>query len=210
VREHGPLPVDSVLALAAGLAESLTAMHAAGVVHRGLKPSNVLLAEDGPRLIDFGIWQAAEATPGFMSPEQAEGGDVGPSSDVFSLGAVLVFAAKGQGPFGSGSTTALIYRVVHSPPDLHRVSAQVRPLVKRCLAKDPSQRPAAADFPALTGDVKPVTGWLPDSILRAFPRDPVPAAEQAVTAWQQPPPPQPAAPQPPPAPQARRRRLWRR
>ncbi len=186
VREHGPLPADSVLALAAGLAESLMAIHAAGVVHRDLKPSNVLLAEDGPRVVDFGIWRPAEAgSPGFMSPEQAEGGDVGPSSDVFSLGAVLVFAAKGQGPFGSGSADALIYRVVHSPPDLHRVPAQVRPLVQRCLVKDPSQRPAVAGLLALAGTVKPVTRWLPA--------------------------PRPTAPQPRPGPDSQaRRRLWRR
>ena len=101
-----------MLALAAGLAESLGAIHAAGVVHRDLKPSNVLLAEDGPRVIDFGISRAAEATsltrtglvvgsPGFMSPEQAEGREVGPASDIFSLGAVLAFAATGEAPFGS-------------------------------------------------------------------------------------------------------------
>ena len=229
VREHGPLPVDSVLALAAGLAEGLSVIHAAGVVHRDLKPSNVLLAEDGPRVVDFGIRSAAEpGSPGFMSPEQAEGGDVGPSSDMFSLGAVLVFAAKGQGPFGSGSTDALVHRVVHSPPDLHRVPAQVRPLVKRCLAKDPSQRPAATDISALADAVKPVAGWLPESITRAFPRDPEPAEEQAVMSWEQPALPRPAAPKPPPAPdpqappapdpqappapdpQAPRRRFWRR
>jgi len=117
VTEYGPLPAASVRALAAGLAESLTAIHGAGVVHRDLKPSNVLLAQDGPRLIDFGISHTAEATSltragfvmgsaGFMSPEQAESGDVGPPSDVFSLGAVLVFAATGEGPFGTGSTSA--------------------------------------------------------------------------------------------------------
>ena len=111
VSEHGPLPAASVLALARGLAEGLSAIHAAGVVHRDLKPANVLLAEDGPRVIDFGISRAVEASalthtglvvgsPGFMSPEQAEGREVGPPSDIFSLGAVLAFAATGQGPFG--------------------------------------------------------------------------------------------------------------
>jgi serine/threonine protein kinase len=126
VSEHGPLPAPSVLALAAGLAEGLVAVHAAGVVHRDLKPMNVLLAADGPRIIDFGISRAGEATsltgvafvvgsPGFMSPEQAAGGDVGNASDIFSLGAVLAFAATGEGPFGTGSSDALLYRVIHNP-----------------------------------------------------------------------------------------------
>src|SRR6516225_12098468 len=111
VRGHGPLPARSLMALAAGLAEGLNAIHAAGVVHRDLKPSNVLLAEDGPRVIDFGISQAAGpsaagaglviGSPGFMSPEQVLGYDIGTPSDMFSLGAVLTFAATGHGPFGS-------------------------------------------------------------------------------------------------------------
>ena len=112
---HGPLPVTSVAALAAGLAEGLSAVHAAGVIHRDLTPSNVILAQDGPRIIDFGISSAVGATaltgtgftigsPGFMSPEQAEGKPVGPPSDIFSLGAVLTFAATGAGPFGSGNS----------------------------------------------------------------------------------------------------------
>ena len=126
VAKRGPLPPGSVLDLAAGLAAGLNAIHAAGVVHRDLKPSNVLLAEDGPRLIDFGISGASGAaaltrtglaigSPGFMSPEQAEGRPVGPPSDIFSLGAVLAFAATSEGPFGPGSTVALIYRVIHRP-----------------------------------------------------------------------------------------------
>ena len=127
VEQQGPLPDSSVLALAAGLAEGLIAIHAAGVIHRDLKPSNVLLAQDGPRIIDFGISSAAEATaltgtgfmigsPGFMSPEQAEGLTVGPASDIFSLAGVLIYAARGEGPFGSGDTAALLYRVVHGKP----------------------------------------------------------------------------------------------
>ncbi|MGH3270699.1 MAG: serine/threonine-protein kinase, partial [Trebonia sp.] len=154
VNEHGPLPEASLLALAAGLAEALAAIHAAGVTHRDLKPSNVLLAEDGPRVIDFGISRAAESTtltqtgltigsPGFMSPEQAIGTEVGPPSDVFSLGTVLAFAATGKGPFGGGTTASLLYRVVHETPDLDGVPAAVRPLIERCLVKEPAQRPTA-------------------------------------------------------------------
>ena len=155
VEVHGPLPEASVLTLAAGLAEGLEAIHAAGVVHRDLKPSNVLLAADGPRVIDFGISRAVEATaltqsgmvmgsPGFLSPEQAEGGTVGPPSDVFSLGAVLAFAATGENPFGTGPTPALIYRVIHQDPNTDGLPGSIRPLVERCLAKDPSLRPTSA------------------------------------------------------------------
>src|ERR1700734_3146196 len=154
VAAHGPLPAGSLLTLAAGLAESLNAIHAAGVVHRDLKPSNVLLSEDGPRVIDFGISRAVESTsltqsglvigsPGFMSPEQAEGFDVGPPSDIFSLGAVIAYAAAGQGPFGAGTTAAMLYRIVHGEPHLEQVPPDVRPLVERCLAKNPLQRPTA-------------------------------------------------------------------
>ena len=175
VEAYGPLPAGSVSTLAAGLAEGLAAIHAAGVVHRDLKPSNVLLADDGPRVIDFGISRAMEASaltqsgtvmgsPGFMSPEQAEGGVVGPPSDVFSLGAVLTFAASGEGPFGEGSAAALIYRVVHQLPDLTRLPGQIRPLVERCLAKQPSRRPTTTDVLAQVGSDEPAAGWLPDPV----------------------------------------------
>ena len=126
------------------------------MVHRDLKPANVLLAEDGPRVIDFGISRAVEASalthtglvvgsPGFMSPEQAEGREVGPPSDIFSLGAVLAFAATGQGPFGSGSTPALVYRVVHGGPQLDLMPAEVRsladgawPRIRPCVPPPPT------------------------------------------------------------------------
>ena len=180
VYDHGPLPPRSVLSLAAGLAESLVAIHKAGVVHRDLKPSNVLLAEDGPRLIDFGISRAAESTsvtragfvigsPGFMSPEQAQGGDIGPPSDIFSLGAVLTFAATGEAPFGGGSTAALVFRVVFGSPQLDAVPNAIRPLVERCLAKDPGQRPTASELLTDIGAMQPATGWLPDPVTSAFP-----------------------------------------
>ena len=151
VRSRGPLTAASLLALAAGLAKSLTAIHAAGVVHGDLKPSNVLLAPDGPRVIDFGISQAAEAaplaraglvvgTPSFMSPEQAAGEGVGSLSDVFSLGAVLAYAATGRKPFGAGQPAAVLERVVREAADLEGRS-------RRGTAADrtmPGQGPGAA------------------------------------------------------------------
>ena len=179
VDTHGPLPETSLLALAAGLAESLNAIHAAGVVHRDLKPSNVLLAEDGPRVIDFGISRAAESTmltqaglvvgsPGFMSPEQAMGHQIGPPSDIFTLGAVLGFAATGEGPFGTGTTAALLYRVVHGTPSLDQAPATVRPMIEHCLAKDARQRPTANGLLAEAGALQPGENWLPDSLTRTF------------------------------------------
>ena len=132
------------------------------MVHRDFKPSNVLIAEDGPRVIDFGISRAVESTaltqaglvigsPGFMSPEQAAGYEVGPPSDIFSLGAILAFAATGEGPFGTATTAALLYRVVHGIPSPDRVPTEVRRLIERCLAKDPSQRPTADGLLAEVG-----------------------------------------------------------
>jgi serine/threonine protein kinase len=182
VKEHGPLSARQVMALAAALAEGLNAIHAAGVVHGDLKPSNVLLAEDGPRVIDFGISHAAETaplthpglvmgSPGFMSPEQAMGRKVGPLSDVFSLGAVLAFAATGERPFGTGTPIALLDRVIHGTPNLDKVPPEVRPLVQRCLAKDPSERPSAAGLLAELGALQAETGWEPESIMGVFPRD---------------------------------------
>jgi serine/threonine protein kinase len=162
VAQRGPLPATSLLELAAGLAEGLSAIHAAGVIHRDLKPSNVLLAQDGPRVIDFGISVAAETSPltrtglligspGYMSPEQVEGREVGTASDIFSLGAVLAFAATGEAPFGSGSAPTLAYRAVYRQVNLDGVPAEVRGLIDRCLAKDPGRRPAARDLTFAAG-----------------------------------------------------------
>jgi serine/threonine protein kinase len=180
VERQGPLPEASVLALAAGLAEGLIAIHAAGVIHRDLKPSNVLLATDGPRIIDFGISSAAGATaltgtgfmigsPGFMSPEQAEGMTVGPSSDIFSLAGVLIYAARGEGPFGSGDTAALLYRVVHGKPNMDGVPDHLRALIKRSLARDPKRRPGATEFLSELSAAYPsaadLSNWLPPHLL---------------------------------------------
>ena len=170
VARYGPMPVRPALALAAGLAEGLSAIHAAGVVHCDLKPSNVLLCQDGPRVIDFGISRAAGAvsvtgaglvvgSPGFMSPEQALGEEIGPPSDIFSLGAVLTFAATGGGPFGHGSSPELAYRLVYGTPGLDQLPADLRPLVEQCLAKDPGRRPTAGEVLAAANAMQPAAGW---------------------------------------------------
>jgi serine/threonine protein kinase len=153
VAKSGPLPEDAVWRLAGGLAEALQAIHAQGLVHRDLKPGNILIAADGPRVIDFGIsrttsgtvvtaTQTTIGTPAYMSPEQAQGHPVGPASDIFSLGSVLAFAATGAPPFGGGEAFAIGFRVVHGDPDLTRVPASLRPMIDACLAKDPAARPA--------------------------------------------------------------------
>ncbi|MCX5370346.1 bifunctional serine/threonine-protein kinase/ABC transporter substrate-binding protein [Streptomyces sp. NBC_00103] len=157
VDTFGPLSLASVRVLGVRLAEALGAVHGAGLVHRDVKPGNVLLAPDGPRLIDFGIARAPEATaltssgvivgsPGFLSPEQARarGGEIGPPSDVFSLGCVLAFAATGVRPFGGGGAAGMLLRTVYEEPDPTAVPDGLAPLLRACLAKDPSARPTLA------------------------------------------------------------------
>jgi eukaryotic-like serine/threonine-protein kinase len=169
VHDFGPLTPTAVLTLAAGLAEGLEVIHAAGVVHRDLEPSNVLLAQDGPRIIDFGISRAAglpgvtrtglvTGSPGYMSPEQAEGGVAESASDMFGLGSVLAFAATGREPFGTGSLPSVLYRVVHSQPDTDGIHEPLRSLLARCLAKDPAWRPTASQVVAELRAAQPGTG----------------------------------------------------
>jgi eukaryotic-like serine/threonine-protein kinase len=182
VREFGPLPPASVRALGAGLAEALSAVHGLGLVHRDVKPSNVLLALDGPRLIDFGITRALDAavqltrtgllvgSPGYLSPEQAQGQAAGPASDVFSLGAVLAFAAAGTPPFGEKQPVAtLLYRVLREDPDLGRLDPELRALVAACMAKNPAERPTPEQVRVALESSRDtvqlgVAGWLPPAI----------------------------------------------
>ncbi|MGI5379209.1 serine/threonine-protein kinase [Streptomyces sp. CA-251387] len=156
VARRGPLPVPAVLWLVAGVAEALQAIHGVGIVHRDLKPSNVLLAADGPRVIDFGISLAADATshtatgaavgtPQFMAPEQATAGEVTAATDIFALGQTAAFAALGEPLYGDGPSATVLYRIVHSEPDLSRLPEQLRPLIARCLAADPEERATPAE-----------------------------------------------------------------
>lgn len=200
VARHGAFPPPSLLLLVAGVAEALGAIHGAGVVHRDLKPANVLLSADGPCVIDFGIARAADATaltrgglvigtPAFMAPEQALGTPVVAASDVFSLGQLTVFAATGRPAFGEGTSHGVLYRIVHEQPSLDGVPEPLRPLVERCLAKDPAARPSAAEVVADCQALAPGTGlsrgpgWLPPEVAREVaarpPSDAAPAPRPA-------------------------------
>jgi hypothetical protein len=182
VAEYGPLPEASVFRLLGGVAEGLTAIHAAGLVHRDLKPANVLLAADGPRVIDFGIAHAVDATsltssgamlgtPAFMSPEQVAGKPVSSATDVFALGHLVAFAATGHSVFGDGHFSSLIYRIMQEEPDLGGCPDSLRDFVAQCLAKDPAQRPDLAETmvfakSGLAGQTMQLAdgSWLPDPV----------------------------------------------
>lgn len=156
VGDEGPLGWPEAARVGAALADGLVKVHEAGVVHRDLKPSNILLSPKGPRIIDFGIaWSRGASTlthvgtavgsPGFLAPEQVRGAAVTPATDVFAFGATIAYALTGDSPFGSGaSSEVMLYRVVHEEPDLSAVPPQLAPLVRACLAKEPTERPGAA------------------------------------------------------------------
>ncbi|MFF3493324.1 serine/threonine-protein kinase [Streptomyces sp. NPDC002795] len=242
VRRYGPLPAASVHALADGLLHALRDIHAAGIVHRDLKPSNVMLAVAGPRVIDFGIARALETSveslltstgvtvgsPGFMSPEQIKGQEIGPGSDVFSLGCVLAYAATGQLAFGQGATNqhAVNYHAVESEPGLGRVRDRpLRELIARCLTKDVGARPAVAgllDAPDRTTPKAAEGAWLPPQLVAALAQraamlldvEAVPLREEPTDRATYDLKPRAAAPEPAPAPsptaepERRRKRRW--
>ncbi|WP_330355703.1 serine/threonine-protein kinase [Streptomyces chartreusis] len=186
VADSGALPPHSVRALGAGLAEALAAVHELGLVHRDVKPSNVLLTLDGPLLIDFGIARAMDGTasltstgvsigsPGYMSPEQILGKGATGAADVFSLGAVLAYAATGEPPFSGDSSAALLYKVVHEEPELDALDGELRELVAACLVKEPGARPAPGEVArrlAPQGAASLVAGgWLPGPLVEQVSR----------------------------------------
>ncbi|WP_141724938.1 serine/threonine-protein kinase, partial [Streptomyces niveus] len=158
VDRSGPLSVAAVRELGADLTRGLSAVHGARLVHRDLKPGNVILGTAGPRLIDFGIAQAYDATaltatgvmvgsPGFMSPEHvAADRSVTAASDVFCLGAVLCFAATGRGPFHDDELAAVVNRIARDGADLSRVPQELREVIASCLRTDPEQRPTTGEL----------------------------------------------------------------
>ncbi|WP_169747869.1 serine/threonine-protein kinase [Pseudonocardia acaciae] len=157
VARTGPLPEAQVGVIGARLAAALAELHALGGLHGDLKPSHVLIAADGPRLIDFEVGRAVDATatligarlsvPAFTSPEQALGEDAVPASDVFSLAGVLAYAASGREPFGlTGNPVAMVRRITDEHPELSGVPHALARVLQPCLAKQPATRPTAADL----------------------------------------------------------------
>lgn len=227
VAQHGKLPVETVLLLVAGIAEALQVIHGAGIVHRDLKPANVLLAADGPRVIDFGIARAADATsltssgvtigtPSFMAPEQAAGSHVTSATDIFALGQIAAYAATGRAAFGEGTSHGVLYRIVHEEPDLTELPAQLHELVTRCMVKEPDGRPSVAEILSICQTANGETvlrrpeEWLPSVVAAeittraAAPAPPVtpPGGQPAAAAQPSPaqPPTAPATPSPAQAP----------
>lgn len=160
IAQRGSLGPTAVRELGAALAEGLATIHACGIIHRDLKPGNIILADDGPRIIDFGIAKGADTTSltgthgvigtlRYMSPEQLHGVELTPQSDVFALGAILAYAATGHDPFGAPTMAAVINRILNDPPDLVGLSGSLRDIISACLAKNPADRPSTGDLLAL-------------------------------------------------------------
>ncbi|GAA2572688.1 bifunctional serine/threonine-protein kinase/ABC transporter substrate-binding protein [Actinomadura fulvescens] len=156
VLDEGPLDQGALMRLAIGTATALVAIHRAGIVHRDFKPPNVLIGPGGPRVIDFGIARALDAsaatlssavgTPAYMAPEQVAQDDVGPAADLFAWGGTMVFAATGRRPFPAESIPALFHQVLNAEPDLTGVPEQLAELVAACLSKDPALRPTSSEL----------------------------------------------------------------
>jgi len=194
---HGTLPLPTVLQLTGCAAEALHAVHKAGVIHRDMKPSNILIGSDGPWIIDFGIARAADATqltrsggligtPQFMSPEHANGQEQTPAADVFSLGLIAAVAATGRHPYGDSGAITLATKIANTefrPPDLTSYPEPLRTVLERTLAADPAARPSPSELAALCEELaerplRDFTGWLPAAVAEDIARQEQLAGEQ--------------------------------
>ncbi|WP_020123107.1 serine/threonine-protein kinase [Streptomyces canus] len=197
---YGTLPLPTVLQLTGCAAEALHAVHKAGVIHRDMKPSNILIGSEGPWIIDFGIARAADATqltrsggligtPQFMSPEHAGGQDLTPATDVFSLGLIAAVASTGRHPYGDAGAITLATKIANTefrPPDLTVYPEPLRAVLERTLAADPSTRPTPSELAELCQELggrplRDFTGWLPAPIAADIARREQLARQQAET-----------------------------
>ncbi|MEU8342872.1 serine/threonine-protein kinase [Spirillospora sp. NPDC048832] len=230
VQEEGPRTGADLDRLAISSVTALSAIHRANVAHRDLKPQNVLMGPDGPRVIDFGIARAYAAgatltsqvvgTPAYMAPEQFAG-RAGPAADLFAWAGTLLFAATGRDPFAGGPLPAVMYRILHETPDLRVLPGPLAEVAAACLAKDPAERPSSEDVllwllgrrttlastEALPAPTMPAPAPAPAPAPTPAPRPapasgtaPEPVAEPRVTAAAPPPAPPPPCPVPPPGP----------
>ncbi|MFY4720104.1 protein kinase domain-containing protein [Streptomyces sp. LaBMicrA B280] len=205
VTANGPLSGGRLYALATGTAAALAAVHAQGVIHRDVKPQNVILAPSGPQVLDFGIAHALDGTsvtrtgvmtgtPGWISPEHYRTGAVGSPGDVFAWGALLAYAATGRPPFGGGAADAVAFRVMQAEPDLDGIPTSLRPLVAKALSKDPSDRPSAAE---LAGECTELLSAQATAVLISGEQQPTLISELVSAHWDLTPEAEPVWPTPP-------------
>ncbi|WP_328353305.1 serine/threonine protein kinase [Streptomyces sp. NBC_00445] len=205
VTANGPLSGGRLYALAASTAAALAAVHAQGVIHRDVKPQNVILAPSGPQMLDFGIAHALDGTsvtrtgvmtgtPGWISPEHYRTGAVGSPGDVFAWGALLAYAATGRLPFGGGAADAVAFRVMQAEPDLDGVPASLRRLVEKALSKEPSERPSAAE---LAGECSELLAAQATAVLTADDQQPTLISDLVSAHWDLTPEAEPTWPTPP-------------
>ncbi|MEV4061720.1 serine/threonine-protein kinase [Nonomuraea dietziae] len=175
VKQDGPLELPALVRVAHGVASALAAVHSVGVIHRDLKPGNVLILDGDPVLIDFGIAQAVDATrltqtgmfigtPGYLAPEIIEGHEAGPEVDIHAWAGTLLFGATGQPPFGKGTLEMIFYNITAGKAEVSAAPRELQPLLKAAFQRNPSKRPKAADLAEQTARLLPKSARAADEI----------------------------------------------